>query len=275
MVTMTELTTVGVIGCGNLGGALIRGLVKKQVVPAAQIRIFDIDLEKSRRLVEECGVTTVAGVPEIAEQSALIVLAVKPQQISATIRALRPALPAKSIVVSVAAGVPLAPMRSVVGPLTPLVRAMPNLPCLSGCGMTVLYSEEQEALALADQLFRSLGETAVAHHEGELDVVSALSGGGPAFIALVVEALADGGVKMGLGRELAQRLVVQTLLGTATMLRDQALHPATVREMVSSPGGVTIRGLHELERGAVRSALINCIEVATLRAQEMARLNQN
>ena len=201
-----------------------------------------------------------------------MVLAVKPQSITQLLEEIRPGLTPEHLLISIAAGVTLRQLEAKLGPVR-LVRVMPNTPCLVGAGAsgyTPGGSATQDDVALVDRLLNAIGR-AYRVPEGLLDAVTGLSGSGPAFVAVIIEALSDGGVRVGLPRDVATALAAQTLLGTARMVLEAGLHPAVLKDMVSSPGGTTIAGLHALEHGGMRAALMDAVEAATRRATELGK----
>jgi pyrroline-5-carboxylate reductase len=205
--------------------------------------------------------------------SDVIVLAVKPQHLPGVLKEIAKGAEARHLFVSIAAGVPLSAMTSVLGQAARVVRVMPNTPCLVGAGATAFTrgpKATDEDAALVERLFSTIG-IAMEVPESLLDAVTGLSGSGPAYVFQVIEALSDGGVRCGLPRNVATRLAAQTVLGAAKMVLDTGEHPAALKDGVASPGGTTIAGLHELERGALRGALINAVEAATNRSQELGR----
>jgi len=201
------------------------------------------------------------------------VLAVKPQHMPAVLKEIAKGVEGRHLFVSVAAGVPLSAMASALGQNTRIIRVMPNTPCLVGAGATAFArgaKATEEDAALVERLFSTIG-IAMEVTEPLLDAVTGLSGSGPAYVFQVIEAMSDGGVRSGLPRNVATRLAAQTVLGAAKMVLDTGEHPAALKDGVASPGGTTIAGLHELERGALRGALINAVEAATKRSQELGR----
>lgn len=268
-------SSIGVIGCGNLGGALVRGLSALTTQRPKKLIVFDTDPSRA----ESCSgkVAVIArNVSDVVEQSVVIIIAVKPQDITSVLSAVRASAKGSQLrcVISVAAGVPTSTLVEHLGGDLAIVRVMPNLPSVIGQGMSGIFAplERQESssyLELAQELFSAIGETVVLKRESDINTVTSLSAGGPAYTALFIEALADGGVKMGLTREQALKLSIQTVLGTAEMLKKQEMHPAELRENVASAGGTTIHGLHALEKGAVRASVIAAVEAGTRRAEEM------
>ena len=271
---MTALSahTIGFLGGGNMAEALIRGLVQGGHVPAAQISVSGPRRERMDELATRYGVTATTDNREVAKHAEILVLSVKPQILEKVAREVAGVVHAGGLVISVAAGIDTATLESLF-PATRVVRSMPNTPALVRAGATAIcagqHATEQD-LALAKQLFDAVGIT-VTLDESQLDAVTGLSGSGPAYVFLVLEALADAGVKVGLSRRNAQRLAAQTVMGSAKLLLDTDEHPGKLKDMVTSPGGTAIAGLHTLEQGGLRTTLINAVETATNRARELGR----
>jgi pyrroline-5-carboxylate reductase len=264
---------VGFVGAGNMGEALIKGLVEARVVPAEAIAATDVRPEPLRDLERRYQIRLFPDNPELVRHSDVVVLAVKPQIMDTIVRELAPTVTREKLLVSIAAGVSTARIRAALGKEARLLRVMPNTPALVLEGATAIGRAAGLApgdLETAEELFAAVGKTVVLD-ESLMDAVTGLSGSGPAYVALVVEALADGGVNMGLDRGTALTLAVQTVLGTARLLRDTGRHPAVLKDMVSSPGGTTIAGVAALEAGGLRAALMQAVEHATLRSRELGR----
>jgi pyrroline-5-carboxylate reductase len=264
----------GFIGSGKMATALIQGMLRAGIAPVESIRASD-PLPAARTLLEsETGVTVHDCNRPVVEHSDVVVLAVKPQSMRSVLSELRPHVTAEHLVVSVAAGITIASIAQALMPGVRLVRVMPNTPALVGEGASA-YSlgpdVRPEDERVVKSFLDSVGQT-VGVAENLLDAVTGLSGSGPAFVYLVIEALSDGGVRSGLPRDVATLLAAQTVLGAARMVRDTGLHPGVLKDQVASPGGTTIAGLHALERAAVRGALIDAVEAATRRSAELAAL---
>jgi pyrroline-5-carboxylate reductase len=265
--------TVGMIGAGQMATALGQGFVAAKLIPADRLLASD-PLEAARqRFAQLTGGTTTVDNREVAGRADLLLLAVKPQQMAGVLGQLRGHLAADALVVSIAAGVRLATLAEGLGAAVRLVRVMPNTPCLVGqgaCGFCLGPTATAEDGQLVEQLLRSVG-TAFRVDERLLDAVTGLSGSGPAFVYVIVEALSDGGVRMGLPRNVATALAAQTVLGAAQMVLSTGDHPGVLKDRVTSPGGTTIAGLQALEAGGLRAALMAAVEAATRRSIELGK----
>ncbi|MDQ3335991.1 MAG: pyrroline-5-carboxylate reductase [Myxococcota bacterium] len=260
--------------------ALIRGLVKGGHVAARRITASAPRNERLAELVEAYGIAVTRDNREVAHTASIVVLSVKPQILDKVLREVADQLKPGALVISIAAGVDTETIEGIVGPTAGsqadqvrVVRAMPNTPALVGAGATAISPGKhagEEDLALARAMFDAVGIT-VQLDETHLDAVTGLSGSGPAYIFLILEALADAGVKVGLSRRNAQRLAAQTVMGSAKMLLETDEHVGHLKDMVTSPGGTAIAGLHTLEEGGLRTTLINAVETATKRARELGR----
>ncbi len=263
----------GFIGAGKMATALARGWVSRGLLDPAQV-LASAPGETSRRKFGEAVAATVTGSnTEVVDGAEVLVLCIKPQVMPHVLAEIRPHVTARHLVVSVAAGVSLGQLRQGLGADCRCVRVMPNTPCLVGesaSGYCPADTASPEDVALVDRLLNAVGK-AVRVPESLLDAVTGLSGSGPAYVAVVIEALADGGVLMGLSRDVALLLAAQTVLGAATMIAGGEYHPGVLKDMVSSPGGTTIAGLHALEQGNLRGTLIGCVEAATKRAKELGQ----
>lgn len=264
---------LGFIGAGKMAAAIAKG-----VVAAGLCEPRDL-LASARTAASRDWFTAETGVPTTPDNAAVcadrdaVLLCVKPATARETLRLAAPALRGGPLVISVVAGVSLADLQAATGLGTPMVRTMPNTPCLVRKG-AVAYARgttaSDEHAALVERIFSAVGEVH-AVPENLIDAVNGLSGSGPAYVYLVIEALADGGVLMGLPRPLAASLAAQTVLGAAAMVQGTGTHPALLREAVCSPGGTTIAALETMERAGVRAALVGAVRSATERAREMGR----
>lgn len=264
---------IGFIGAGKMATALAYGFVDAGLVDRARLFAADPFAEATAAFAKATGGQMLPNNVALAEESTLVFLAVKPQQMAGVLSELKGRLTARHLVISVAAGVTLATLASGLGEGPRLVRVMPNTPCLVGQGASG-YCVGRGATAadaeLVGRLLTSVGR-AWPLDEKLLDAVTGLSGSGPAFVFVMIEALADGGVRVGLPRQVALALAAQTVLGSAQMVLDTGEHPAALKDQVASPGGTTIAGLAALEAGNVRSALIAAVEAATKRSIELGK----
>jgi len=267
---MIEKQTIGIIGVGNMGAALLRGWLESGLVEPGGLLIADADDRRLQEVAGEFGLP-VGTNREVAAQAAILLLAVKPQILPAVLAEIRPEVGAAKLVISIVAGVPLQFLAEQL-PGARLIRVMPNTPTLVQAGMAALAAGPHcrpGDLALAQQLFEAVGLT-VTVPEHLLDAVTGLSGSGPAYVFVMLEALADGGVKMGLPRATALLLAAQTILGAARLYLETREHPGSLKDMVTSPAGTTITGLHVLEQGGFRGLVMAAVEAATKRAQALA-----
>lgn len=267
---------LGVIGCGKMGTALVQGGLRAGVLDAAAVVGYDSSSAALAQFSSTCGVGQASHLADLTAQVDAILLATKPQGMATVLADLRAALGEKPcLVVSIAAGVSLQTLEAGLSPLARVVRVMPNTPALVGQGAAAyaLGSGANAADAEWTQRLLSGVGLSVRVSESLLDVVTGLSGSGPAYVFLIIEALADGAVKNGLPRAEALQLAAQTVMGAAALMLESGEHPAVLKEMVTSPGGTTIAGLAVLERQAVRGALIDAVSAATERSQALSRLS--
>ncbi len=264
--------TIGFVGAGAMGEALIKGLCESaRVVEARRVIASDPRAAQTEALARRYGIRTTADNREVARESDVVVLAVKPQTMADALAGIAGHLREGALVISIAAGVPIAAIEAKLGRGARVVRVMPNTPALVGAGATGLAagtSATEDDVALARRIFDAVGMTVVLE-ETALDAVTGLSGSGPAYVFLIIEALSDAGVKVGLARQDAQALAAQTVLGAAKLLIDTGEHPGRLKDMVCSPGGTAIAGLHTLEAGGLRTTLMNAVEAATRRSREL------
>jgi pyrroline-5-carboxylate reductase len=259
---------LGFVGGGNMAAALIKGLLHAKVVPPEGIIVSDVKPERLEMLRQKHGVRTTTDNRELVRASDVVVLAVKPQVIDKVLDAIGKDVKPEQLVVSVAAGVPISAMEARLPEGARIVRAMPNTPATVDAGATAIAAgahATDEDLEVARALFAAVGRV-VTLDESLLDAVTGLSGSGPAYVMLMIEALADGGVKVGLHRDTALLLAAQTVYGSAKLLLETGEHPGRLKDMVTSPGGTAIAGLHTLESGGLRRTLIDAVEAATTRA---------
>jgi pyrroline-5-carboxylate reductase len=266
---------IGFLGAGKMATALAQGWLKSGLVRGEHIMSSDPLPEARSAFAAATGSQAITSNRDVMAASELVLLAVKPQQVSEVLEEIAPAIKAsRPLLVSVAAGVTLQALSERLG-LSDcrLVRVMPNTPCLVGASASAYAAgpaATPQDVQLVDRLFNAVGR-AFPVHEKLLDAVTGLSSSGPAYVFVIIEALSDGGVRMGLPRDLATQLAAQTVLGSAKMLLETGLHPGALKDMVASPAGTTIAGLHALERGGLRAALIDAVEAATRRSVELGK----
>jgi pyrroline-5-carboxylate reductase len=262
---------LGFLGAGNMAGALIKGLLHAGVVDASNITASDVKKERLEQLAAAHGIRTTMDNHAMAREVDVLVLAVKPQVIDKVLTEIGKDVRTETLVVSVAAGVPIESIEARLPANARVVRTMPNTPATALAGATALAAgthATEADLAVARALFEAVGRVVVLD-EVLLDAVTGLSGSGPAYVMLIIEALADGGVKVGLHRDTALLLAAQTVYGSAKLLLETGEHPGRLKDMVTSPGGTAIAGLHTLESGALRKTLIDAVESATKRSVEL------
>jgi pyrroline-5-carboxylate reductase len=263
---------IAVLGAGKIGDALIAGLLSSGWREPSEIAASVRRPERVDELREQYGVDATLSNSEAASGAAVIVIAVKPQDIDALLGEIGGLLSPEQTVLSVAAAIQTATIESRLAPGVPVVRAMPNTPATVHEGIAGVCAgahADDEHLSLAEDVLAHLGAV-VRVPERYMDAVTAVSGSGPAYFALLAEAMIEAGILLGLSREISTQLVVQTMLGTAKQLRDLGMHPVELREMVTSPGGTTIAAIRELEQAGVRAAFLNAIQAAMDRSRELA-----
>jgi pyrroline-5-carboxylate reductase len=263
--------TLGFIGGGNMAAALVRGLLNAKVVPPERVVVSDVKAERLAFLKEKHGVETTTDNHALVKKCDVVVLSVKPQVIDKVLEAIGKDFRPGQLVISVAAGVPVSAIESRLPEGAHVVRTMPNTPATVDAGATAIAAgthATEADLAVASALFSAVGRV-VTLDESLLDAVTGLSGSGPAYVMLMIEALADGGVKVGLHRDTALLLAAQTVFGSAKLLLETGEHPGRLKDMVTSPGGTAIAGLHTLESGGLRRTLIDAVEAATNRSAQL------
>jgi pyrroline-5-carboxylate reductase len=264
--------TIAVLGAGTMGQAILNGL-REAGHPAKLLRGSTRTRDAAERLSKQLGVRITTENREAVAGADIVVIALKPMTVAPVVRALAEAKGVKrgALVVSIAAGVKTATIEEILGDAVPVVRAMPNTPCAIACGMTVLALGARARaahLALARNIFAPLGRV-VELEEKHMDTVTGLSASGPAFVYVMIEALADGGVARGLPRQVAIEMAAQMVFGAASMVLRSGRHPAALKDDVTTPAGCTIAGILALEDGRIRSVLSRAVEVASLRAGEL------
>jgi pyrroline-5-carboxylate reductase len=264
---------LGFLGSGNMGEALIKGLVEAKVLPGEAIVASDTRTDRLADLDRRYGIRVAKSNVDLVRDADVVVLAVKPQIMGAVLTEISSSLSRRQLVISVAAGVATATIHKAVGKDIRLIRVMPNTPALVLEGATAIAKAQgldDGDLEIAQEIFGAVGKVVVLD-ESLMDAVTGLSGSGPAYVAIVIESLADGGVKMGLDRATAMLLATQTVLGAAKLLLETGSHPGALKDMVSSPGGTSITGVAALEEGGIRTTFIKAVERATLRSRELGR----
>ena len=264
---------VGFLGAGNMGEALIKGLLGAKLVPAEAIHATDVRLERLKELDRQYGIQVSSDNADLVRHADIVILAVKPQIMESVLKQVAPVVTRRKLLISIAAGVSTAQIRAMLQKDARLIRVMPNTPALVLAGVTAIAKAEgleADDLDVAREIFGAVGRVVVLDEE-LLDAVTGLSGSGPAYVAVVIESLADGGVLMGLDRITAMTLATQTVLGAAKLLLETGLHPGALKDMVSSPGGTTIAGIAALEEGGIRTTFIKAVERATQRSRELGR----
>jgi pyrroline-5-carboxylate reductase len=256
---------IGIIGMGNMGSAIAGGIAGS--FPHESIFIYDINPEKSK---EFPGIRATPYIDEVIDSSTILIISVKPDKINEILLKLSDY---KGIIVSVAAGIKLETLKKGAGSDKKIIRAMPNTPALSGCGMTVLSpcdNLEPDETASVEEVFKTTGKVLVLD-EKYMDAVTGVSGSGPAYVFTFIQAMADGAVKMGIPRDYALTLAAQTVYGSAKMFLDKSENPIKLRDQVASPGGTTIEAIHILEKAGFSGIIINAIEAAALKSKDLGK----
>jgi pyrroline-5-carboxylate reductase len=266
---------ISIIGTGNMGEALVSGLISSGSTSPEHIICTDVRDDKIKSVKDKYGVVTMKNNTEAVEASEIVIYAVKPQIIASVLRETASCLDMSKLIISIAAGVPLAAIESFLKKELRLIRVMPNIAAFVKESASVLAAGQnatKDDVKLAMAIFDSMGKSIFIKENILMDAITGLSGSGPAYIFLIVDALADAGVKVGLSREDALFLSNQTVLGAAKLLIETKEHPGRLKDMVTSPGGTAIAGIHTLEKGGLRTTLINAVEVATERSKELGEI---
>lgn len=264
---------VGFIGAGNMGEALMRGILKANLLSPQNVYASDIRETRLKELQKDYGIVTFKDNKELILKARIVILAIKPQNMEGVLSEIAPVINKKHLVISIAAGITTSYISKYFKDKIPIIRVMPNTPALVQEGASALTMGEevtQSDLESAQKLFNSVGKTVVVN-ESLMDAVTGLSGSGPAYFFLFIETLTDAGVKMGLPRSVALLLSTQTCLGAAKMVLETEEQPAKLREMVTSPGGTTISGLNALEAGGLSKTIMGAVEAATRRSKELGQ----
>lgn len=254
---------IALIGTGNMGQAILEGIIRCQVVAPSDIRLYDADHANAAAAALQTGAVAAETAVEAAQDSDVIILATKPDVCARALQPLKGILSERQILVSIAAGVTLPSLRHMAGSAPVLVRAMPNTPALVSCGVTALALEKPDASvsACVAEIFGSFGSVHFVP-EKQMDAVTGLSGSGPAFMMLIIEAMADAGVYLGLPRDLALQMAAKTMEGSARLVLETGSHPGVLKDQVCSPGGTTIEGVRALEAGGLRAAILSAVTAA-------------
>ena len=264
---------IGVIGAGNMGTALLRGILASKWGRKSNLLASHPKKPKAAALVRELGIRVVGQNLEVARQVDVLILAVKPQILESVLTEIRPALRRDQLLISIAAGFPTHQIESILDASLPVIRAMPNVAAVVSLSATVLCLGRHAKSAHATEarkIFESIG-TVVELPEYQLDAVTGLSGTGPMYIFQIIEGLSDAGVRVGLSRDVSTALTIQTVLGAARMAQVLKTHPGILKDLVTSPGGTAIAALHSLERNRLRAILMDAVEVATARSKELGQ----
>lgn len=270
---MTPKLTLGFLGGGKMATALAKGVIGAGLAEPAHVRASD-PLEAARAaFTAATGAQATASNRDVAAFASVLILAVKPLNVPDLLAEIRDVFTPGHLLISIVAGAPIGKLENALGQSPRVIRVMPNTPALIGLSASAFAAGRHatpEDAALAQKLFSAVG-LAFPLKEALLDAVTGLSGSGPAYVYLMIDALSDGGVASGLPREVATKLAAQTVLGAAKMVLETGLHPGELKDMVASPGGTTIEGLHELEKGAVRAAFINAVRAATEKSRQLGQ----
>jgi len=270
---MASKLTIGFLGAGRMATALAKGFVKAGLVTGKQIIASDVSEAARAAFAKEVGAKITASNADVAKFAEVLILAVKPDQVIGVLVDIREGFTAKHLLISIAAGVPIAKLEAGLNPNAKVIRVMPNTPALVGASASAFAkgsSATAADAALAQELFASVG-IAYQMKESLLDAVTGLSGSGPAYVYQFIEALSDGGVAAGLPRDVATKLAAQTVLGAARMVLETGQHPGALKDMVTSPGGTTIEGLHELEKGRLRGTVISAVRAAAEKSKKLGQ----
>lgn len=254
-----------------MGEALLKGLLASRLLKPEQVGLFDTDTGRMEYISKSYGIRVCSSNKELVAESDVILLAIKPQIMSSVLSEIRPAVTPKHLVISIAAGIPLPYLEDRLPQKSRVIRVMPNTPALVGEGATALAKGSHAGikdLQLAKQVFSAVGKTVIVA-EKYLDAVTGLSGSGPAYVFAVMEALVDAGVRMGLPRDVSKMLTLQTVLGAVKMAMETGEHLSSLKDMVTSPGGTTIAGLHVMAKAGLHGILMDAVEAATKRSQEL------
>lgn len=270
---MNAKWSIGFLGAGKMATALAKGFVQAGLVTPEQLIASDISEAARAAFAKETGAKSVASNADSVKFAQILILAVKPDQVAGALADIHEHMTEKHLLISIAAGVTLARLEAGLGKDARVIRVMPNTPALVGASATGFALGKSATAAdadLAKKLFSAVG-VAFQVKESLLDAVTGLSGSGPAYVYLFIESLSDGGVAAGLPREVATKLAAQTVLGAAKMVLETGQHPGALKDMVTSPGGTTIEGLHELEKGKLRGTVMSAVRAATEKSKKLGQ----
>lgn len=262
---------LGIIGIGKIGSALLKRLISTNTLNKNEIIIFDIDEDKRNIRSKEFNVEIAESNADLVRSSKYVLIAVIPQVIDTVLREIGPIITEQQTIISIAAGISLTHINKFINNPIGLIRIMTNTPALIGAAATAIaYNENIKDYQkdFVKKLFNAVG-IVVELDEIHLDAVTGLSGSGPAYIFIIIEALADGGVKMGLPRAVSLKLAAQTVLGSAKLLLETGIHPGELKDMVATPGGTTITAIHEIESAKLRATMIRAVESATIKSKSL------
>ena len=262
--------TIGFIGGGQMAQAIIGGIIKAKLRETQSIHVFDVNIDLIEKF-NKMGVQTQKSAKQVAQKSDIIFLTVKPNIVAPVLKEIAQDITKNKLIVSIAAGTTIDTIQKLLPSESQVIRVMPNTPCLVGESAAAISQgpfATKESMDIVFSIFSSVG-LAVKLDERYLDAVTGLSGSGPAYVFMFIEALADGGVRSGLPRDIALDLAVQLVKGSAKMVQETKVHPGELKDRVASPGGTTIAGIHKLESGAFRASVIDAVYAATLRSQQL------
>lgn len=270
---MASQLTIGFLGAGKMATALAKGFIRAELVMPKQVVAGDISEAARAAFAKETGAKITKSNLEVAKAADVLIIAVKPDQLPGALAEIHDHVTEAHLLISIAAGITLATLEASLGKAARLIRVMPNTPALVGASATAFALGKSATAADADltkKLFSAVG-VAFQVKESLLDAVTGLSGSGPAYVYLFIESLSDGGVAAGLPRDVATKLAAQTVLGAARMVLETGQHPGALKDMVTSPGGTTIEGLHELEKGKLRGTVISAVRAATEKSRKLGQ----
>jgi len=267
-----KMLRVAVLGAGKMGGILVQGFLKANLLPAENIFATVSHPERAAQLSQTLKIAVTTDNVKASSEADVILLGVKPYQVAALVEQIQPSLSSGKLLISFAASVSTSVIEEAARQDIAVIRAMPNTPSMVGAGITAICRGKfvtEEQLATAQEIFSTVGRTVVVD-EKHMDAVTGLSGSGPAFLYIIIEALAEAGVNVGLPRDIATQLAAQTTYGAARMVLETGSHPALLKDEVTTPAGCTVDGILELEEGGLRVTLIKAVKRATMRAKELA-----